>query len=70
MSKNYLVVRRYYDTGRVGVEILHTEFDEAIIKENGYVAGMVDERKGYDLYVDAFPTMEEAEEFRDEAINA
>lgn len=68
MTNNYLVVQRYYDSGRVGAEILHTEFDEKIISEHGYVTGMVEDRKGYTLYVDAFATMDEAEQFRNEAL--
>ena len=58
----YLVVQKYYDKGQPSAYIKEVRADYEPVDPK--------EMKGYDYYEDVFDTIEEAEQFKEDTLNA
>jgi hypothetical protein len=65
MEMKYMVIQKYYDTGRTSASIVSIDDNDPRVKADGYHK----EHSTFDEYIDIFDTEHEAEQFRKDTLN-
>lgn len=65
-KKNWFVVQKYFNDGRIKVDVIDSTRADVL----GYQDGFINQSEKYDLYVDGFNTRQEADEFAADTLRA